>query len=210
MNTPMKNKIKLPFLRTENLVVKELPNEVLIYDLENNKAFCLNETARFIMDECNGTSSIDEALESLNRKMKSKIDEDMIWMVIDQFKKSNFLQRDYVIPVQTSRLSRRKILQTAAALGIALPIVTSLIAPISAHAQSNCVGDQGVCSDQGDPVCCPGTDCLPTDFGQTGFQCLGCIKGGQPCQFEGGARCCPPFICGFAPNEAIACIPNIG
>ncbi|NJM52004.1 MAG: PqqD family protein [Blastocatellia bacterium] len=82
----MKNKIKLPSMRTANLVVKELSNEILIYDLEKNKAFCLNETARLIMDECDGVKSIDEAAESLNRKLKAGISEEMIWMVIEQLK----------------------------------------------------------------------------------------------------------------------------
>lgn len=205
----MKNKIKLPFLRTENLVVKELPNEVLIYDLENNKAFCLNETARFIMDECDGENSIEEAVESLNRKMNSKIDEEMVWMVIDQFKKSNFLKRDYVIPVQTSRLSRRKILQAAAALGIALPIVTSLVAPTAAHAQSNCIPIEGGQCNLEVNDCCPPGFCI--DIGDGFTACVGCIPLGQPCLPNSNARCCGNAFCfniEQGPTGSI-CVPPI-
>jgi Coenzyme PQQ synthesis protein D (PqqD) len=188
----MKNKTKLPFLRTENLVVKELPNELLIYDLEKNKAFCLNETARLIMDECDGKTSIDEATESLSRKLKSKVTEDMVWMVVEQFEKSNFLKGNYEIPVQTSRVSRRKILQTAAALGIALPIVTSLVAPTAIHAQSGCIGQNGECIiDRDVSGCCENLECV--EIPDVGAQCIGCVPLGQTCQSEGGASCCEGF-----------------
>jgi hypothetical protein len=186
----MKNKTKLPFLRTENLVVKELPSELLIYDLETNKAFCLNETARLVMDECNGTNSIDEAVVSLNRKLKSKLSEEMVWMVIEQFQKSNFLKGDYQIPVETTKITRRKILQTAATLGIALPIVTSLVAPTAALAQSGCASTGQTCVN-GDfgSNCCENLLCVNTETGPTGFTCVGCVPLGQPCTPQGTACC---------------------
>jgi len=193
----MKNKTKLPFLRTNQLVVNELPNELLIYDLEKNKAFCLNETARLIMDECNGIKPIDEAVESLNRKLKSKLSEEMVWMVIEQFQKSNFLQGDYQIPIQTSKISRRKILQAAAALGIALPIVTSLVAPTAIHAQSACIGIGGDCIiDQDISRCCQNLICTEVPNTQTGAICvgLGCTPIGQTCTV-GVTECCEGAAC---------------
>src|SRR5215217_6945311 len=146
----MKNQTKLPFLRTENLVVNELPDELLIYDLEKNKAFCLNETARLIMNECNGETSIDEAVINLNRKLKSKVPEEVIWMVVEQLKKSDLLKNDYQIPVQiTNKVTRRKILRSAALLGLALPVISSLVAPTAVNAQSGtCVMISGTCTFQ--------------------------------------------------------------
>ncbi len=188
----MKNETKLPFLRTENLVVKELPNELLIYDLEKNKAFCLNETARLIMDECDGKTSIGDAVASLNRKLKSNLSEEMIWMVVEQFKKSNFLKGDYEIPIETTKVTRRKILQSAATLGIALPIVTSLVAPTAAHAQSGCPGNGQPCQINGGGECCENLICINTESGPTGFTCVGCTPLGQPCTV-GGTPCCQGF-----------------
>jgi hypothetical protein len=191
----MKNKAKLPFLRTENLVVKELSSELLVYDLETNKAYCLNETARLILDECNGTNSIDEAVDSLNHKLKTNVNEEIIWMMIEQFKKSNFLKGDYEVPIQTSKVSRRKMLQTAASLGIALPIVASLVAPVATHAQS-CPGVQQTCSNnEVNPIpCCQGLQCINTESGPTGFTCFGCIPAGSFCTL-GGTPCCNGGSC---------------
>jgi hypothetical protein len=185
----MKNNNKLPFLRTENLVVKELPSELLIYDLEENKAFCLNETARLVMNECDGTQTIDEAIKSLNHKLNSNLSEEMVWMVIEQFKKSNLLKDDYQVPIETTKVTRRKILHSAAALGITLPIITSLVAPVAAQVQSGCVAIEGACVFEPADSCCPGAVCIETESGNF---CAGCVPLLQPCTI-GGTGCCLGF-----------------
>ena len=37
-----------PRARTEGLVVTELPDELLVYDLERHRAYCLNPTAALV------------------------------------------------------------------------------------------------------------------------------------------------------------------
>ena len=49
----MKKRIA-PKARKENLVVQESNGEVLIYDLDTNKAFCLNETSALVWQACDG------------------------------------------------------------------------------------------------------------------------------------------------------------
>lgn len=44
----MNNSQQRPLARSEGLVIQEMPDEVLVYDLETNKAHCLNETAAFV------------------------------------------------------------------------------------------------------------------------------------------------------------------
>ena len=43
--------------RHDELVVQELPDEVLVYDLRKHKAHCLNQTAAFVWNHCNGQAS---------------------------------------------------------------------------------------------------------------------------------------------------------
>jgi hypothetical protein len=191
----MKNETRLPFLRTENIVIKELPSEILIYDLEKNKAFCLNETARLIMEQCDGIRSIDEAIINLNQKLKSKVGEEMVWMVVDQLKSANFIEKDYEIPVAITRVSRRKILHSAAALGIALPIITSLVAPTAAQAQSSCAGVEEDCLINA-PIngCCPDLICVNIEGDIN--TCLGCIPANSPTNCSGNpGACCQGSTC---------------
>ena len=43
-----------PTARKSGLVVQEMPDELLVYDTENNKAHCLNTTAAFVWKSCDG------------------------------------------------------------------------------------------------------------------------------------------------------------
>ena len=49
-----------PDKRTNGLVVTELQDEVLVYDLERHRAHCLNPTAAFVFRRCDGRTSVRE------------------------------------------------------------------------------------------------------------------------------------------------------
>jgi len=44
----MKSTATLPRARKDGLVIKELVNETLVYDLERDEAHCLNQTAALV------------------------------------------------------------------------------------------------------------------------------------------------------------------
>ena len=44
----MKSTALLPRAHTDGLVIKELPNETLVYDLKTDEAHCLNQTAALV------------------------------------------------------------------------------------------------------------------------------------------------------------------
>ena len=52
--------INYPKTRQNDLVVQELPDEVLIYDLKNNKAYCLNHTAAFVWQHSDGQTPVKQ------------------------------------------------------------------------------------------------------------------------------------------------------
>lgn len=204
----MKVTLKLPLARKENLVVKELPNEMLIYDLANNKAFCLNETARAILDQCDGKTSVTEAAARVGKKFKTKISEDLVWVTVDQLNKAGMFKVEYKMPVETNRITRRKALQAAATLGISIPIVTSLIAPTAAHAQTGCIPIEGGRCDLQVNNCCPPGVCI--DIGDGFTACVVCIPLGQPCNLE-GSPCCGQAFCfeTEAGPTGFQCVPPI-
>lgn len=181
----------LPKFRTRDLVIQELPDEVLIYDLIEHKAFCLNSTARSIMDVCDGEMSIDEALTVLKGRLGSSMPEQIVWMTVSQFEKSGLLD-EWSAPVQASRISRRKVLKAGVALGVALPTVAMLVAPTAAAAQSlgACTPSNGSCNISS-PNCCPGLVCV--SGGLDGI-CVACTPLGSQCTF-GGSVCCQGFCC---------------
>jgi len=60
----MNNSQQRPVARKEGLVIQEMPDEVLVFDTETNKAHCLNETAAFVWKSCNGTNSVADITQS--------------------------------------------------------------------------------------------------------------------------------------------------
>ena len=69
---------KLPKTRNENIVVQEMDSEILIYDLNTNKAFCLNETSAVIYHLCDGKRTVAEISRQLSKQLSKSIDEYLI------------------------------------------------------------------------------------------------------------------------------------
>jgi len=166
---------KKPISRKDNLVVQELNNEVLIYDLKINKAFCLNETSALVWQLCDGEKTVTEISRQLSNKLNSKANEDFVWLALEQLKEENLLANSEEITPDYSGMSRREVIRKVG-LGtmIALPIVTGLIAPTAAHAQSRraCTAPGNVgAQDFSAGLCCP---CVNTS------DCAGGFGGANP------------------------------
>lgn len=128
---------KKPISRKDNLVVQELDGEVLIYDLDKNKAFCLNETSSLVWQLCDGNKTISEISESMSRKLNQPANEDLVWLAIDQLKKEKLIINGAELPSKFEGMNRREVIKKVG-LGtmIALPIVSGMIAPSAINAAS--------------------------------------------------------------------------
>ena len=139
------NLINNPKSRHDDVVIQDLENELLIYDLKLNKAFCLNETSALIWRFCDGNNSIAEINQLLSEQLKLPVSEDIVWLALDQLKQDNLLANGDEI--KFNGLSRRAVIRKAGVASmIALPIVASLIAPRSIDAQSGACGFGAACS----------------------------------------------------------------
>ncbi len=150
MNNP-----QYPVARSTNLVIQEVPNEVLIFDIDTNKAHCLNKTAALVWKSCDGKRSVSEIAKFVGSETGEQVSDDLVWLAIDQLNETNLLEDQ--VAVDFKGQSRRDALKKIGlASVIALPIVASLAAPRNALANMSCA-----CSGQaGD---CPSEDlCPPT------------------------------------------------
>ncbi|MCB1025002.1 MAG: PqqD family protein [Acidobacteria bacterium] len=177
----MVSKIK-PLARVSELVIQENNNEILVYDLTINKALCLNESTALIWKLCDGRSSLPEIREKVNNILTTNIGDDFIWLAIDELGKNNLLSRENGHPKAFNGLTRREVIRR---LGfttvVAIPIISSVIAPNSIHAQScvaptspvgdpNGVPNNGPTScDQFDSLCCNGDAGVTFAIGGTAF-----------------------------------------
>lgn len=137
----MKNSQK-PLARTDNLVIQDLPDEVLVYDLNTNKAHCLNQSAMLVWKACNGDKTVSEISELFSKQTGNSVDENFIWLAIDQLSEKNLLENG-VKPVFTAESRRSVIKKIGMAAVVALPVVASLTAPTSVLALVSCAGCTG-------------------------------------------------------------------
>ena len=153
--------IKAPRARKDQLIVKEVRDEVLIYDLKTYKAHCLNDTAARVWKNCDGKRSVSEISRQLETDLKTPVDDQVVWLALDQLGKSNLMQGAVARPAAFPRLSRRDLIRNGIAAAIALPLVVAISAP-TAQAAGTPISDT-ICigRHQSDPGGCGGNPCTP-------------------------------------------------
>ena len=145
----------LPLSRVKELVVQETNDEILVYDLKIDKAHHLNETTAMIWKHCDGKTSSETVRNALSEKLKTKIEDDFIWVALKQLDDANLLEEG-LDNENYQKLSRRKVLQKYALPTLAIPVVMSLVTPVSAQ-MGSCVPEEGICTAPMD--CCAGLTC---------------------------------------------------
>lgn len=143
-----------PMARQNGLVVQEMPDEVLVYDLDTNKAHCLNQSAALVWKSCDGTNSILDIVQQFESNGNGKVTEDFVWLAIDQLNENGLLESKVTpkFPGQT----RRQVLKTIGLASIvAVPVIASLVAPQKALGAISCT-----CTSNAS--CATQTGCLST------------------------------------------------
>ena len=172
----------LPNARVDDLVVKQMQDETLVYDLQRHRAYCLNAASSLIWRHCDGQTDARGAAASLHRELGLPEDEEIVWMGVQNLRKARLLAEPTEPRMLATRYSRRKFLRQAVmatAAAVLLPTVISIVAPTAAQAATcvtDCTGlpDGTPCSPTNClEICCCGTKCLnPTDD---------CCTGVKPC-----------------------------
>jgi hypothetical protein len=169
-----------PRSRERDLVVQQASAEVLIYDLSSNKAFCLNETSSIVWGACNGERSVKEITKHLTAKSGHDATEDLVWLALEQLQKQGLVENLPKAGSPIDGLSRREaVKRIGIGTAIALPIVSALVAPRAADAQSVCgtckctssgaIGSP--CTAQAGPQCTGACTCHHASTSNTNGSC---------------------------------------
>jgi hypothetical protein len=150
------NSSLIPVARKENLVIQELQEEILVFDIKTNKAHCLNPTASTVWKFCDGKNTVSDINELFKIRTGANVPENLIWLAIDQLNERELLEEKF--ETKFAGQNRREVLKKIGlATVISLPIVASITAPTAALA-----------------VACSGVV----------TSCLGC-NNGTPCDVDG-------------------------
>jgi len=131
-----------PKARSKNLIVQEVDDEVLVYDTERDKAHRLNAAAAAIWRRCDGRREV--------RDLAADMPEDVVVLALQQLQKASLLEGE--LPQGAARMSRRAIARTIGIAAIALPVITTIVAPTPAQAASN-IPHNSPCATQSGGVC---------------------------------------------------------
>ena len=160
------NRQTKPRAKKQGLIVQDLPDETLVYDLERDLAHCLNETASLVWRRCDGRTTTKEIALSLAKSLKQPVDEKLVWLALDQLDRNHLLSEESFIPQTVAGMNRREVVRAlGVAAAVAIPAVVSIVAPLPAQAATGCQHAGGPCANALD-CCNPGCTC-------TGNTCVG-------------------------------------
>ncbi len=124
----------IPKARKEGLIVRVLDEETLVYDLERDRAHCLNRLAALTWQHCDGKTAVPELISLLEDELPASGKEDLVLSALHQLTQAHLLQGRLKHPKETSRFSRREVMRKLGrAAAISLPLVTSITAPVRAQ-----------------------------------------------------------------------------
>ena len=148
----------LPAARESKLLVRELAEEVLVYDEEGHRAHCLNRTAALVWKSCDGRTDVSAIAERVGAQLSAPVSEEVVWLALEQLSEFDLLSKKAARAAAPSHLiSRRRMLRRlGVAAAVSLPLITSVVSPTAAEAQSPC--NEENCPP---PSCCSGGSCFP-------------------------------------------------
>ncbi len=142
-----------PIARKQGLVIQELPDEVLVYDLDRDRAHCLNQTAAFVWQRCNGRTTTAQIARNLGQQFDCPVDEKIVWLALDQLGRNHLLDQKFIPPAHAGMNRRSMVKALGLAALIAVPVVTSIVAPTPAQA-GTCLPTGSACTTGAQ--CCSG------------------------------------------------------
>lgn len=132
-----------PQSRRSGLLIRELPGELLVYDREQHRAHCLNQTAALVFRHADGTRTVAELGRLL--EPEGAAHEPLVTLALDQLTEAGLLETTPKAPEATppaAGMSRRDVARRMGlAAAILLPAVVSIVAPTPAEAAATCVTD---------------------------------------------------------------------
>lgn len=174
VSDPSNYNMSKPMARKQNVVIQSAGSEMLVYDLDTNKAACLNETSANVWKHCDGSKDVASIALALSMEMGKPVDEQIVVLALEQMEANDLLEwADASMFLEHSPTRRSALLKIGFASLMALPMITTLVAPTAAQSVS-CIANNQSCSTSSQ--CCSG--------------CCRTVGGVNECRSGGGA-CLP-------------------
>jgi hypothetical protein len=120
--------------RATGLVVRDLADEVVVYDKERHQAHCLNRTSAFVFRHADGRRTAADIAALL----RPGADEDLVETALDQLATAGLLEAGPA-PAAASPSRREVLRQVGLGAAVLAPAIASLLVPTPAEAAATCI-----------------------------------------------------------------------
>src|SRR5262245_1378903 len=118
---------KYPRARSNDLIVKQVDHEVMVYDRVDDRAICLNAVTAAVWDLCDGDTEIPMMTDRLRERGYQETADEVVLLALDQLKRAKLLEAaGEPITARRGNISRRVLLP---GLGISAAAVPALSLP---------------------------------------------------------------------------------
>lgn len=148
-----------PLARKDDLITRQIPGELLVYDLKRHKAMCLNQTAAAVWRRCDGKRTVTELTAELRERDQLEVNERVVRLALEMLNKSRLLAANVSSPDFARGITRRRLVSVGIASAIALPVITMILAPTAQAAGTTIVQANCIVRKPSDPGGCTGFKC---------------------------------------------------
>jgi Coenzyme PQQ synthesis protein D (PqqD) len=134
-------------------LIRQIENELIVYDARTHRAHCLNEIAAAVWKACDGSTTLSELIRDLQDKARGQLNDRIVRLTVIKLGRAGLLEEPMEWGEQQTTSRRLAIQKIGIAGAVALPIVTSILIPTPAMAAS-CLPNGQPCSSNAQ--CCSG------------------------------------------------------
>ena len=127
---------RLPLARKEQLLVRELAEEVLLFDLKRKRALCLNRSSALVWKHCDGKTTVTSMASVLSQEFSAPVDEAVVWLALRQIADFDLLEKRRQLASPHKDLSRRRLVRHLGVAAVLLPVIVAISAPRAVSAAS--------------------------------------------------------------------------
>src|SRR3954447_14815919 len=191
----------LPAARTEALLVEHVGAETVVYDLSTKEVHCLSPLAAAVFGACGGSRGSEGGAAVAQDRLGKPVPADDVAAAVAQLGECDLLDTPLRVHDGLSRREAvRKVALAGATAAFAAPLVTSIVAPNEAAADSKLPPG---CSCTKNPDCQSNHCCKEAgNNDKCNDGCCASDDNGTDCQCVGTTF---PTVCHSIPNPGTSC-----
>lgn len=168
--------------RQHELLVEQVGDETVVYDLESKAVHCLSPLAAVVFENCDGRMTPAGCATVATERLGRAVTEDEVVAALDQLEERSLFSSPVLKLENGNGMSRRDFARRSAVVGasaLAVPLITSIAAPTAAMAASGIASGCAGCGKNPD---CVSNHCCQSNAGKSCNQGC-CVDHDNSCHF---------------------------